>query len=116
MAKPQKGVADAAAKLIARYGARAVRNALKAANKPSKIRSGQTERANFMKEVAANKKMANNVGLPTPSNKEAYGNVRFTRTNKIFTGDKVDLPRKASGPKTAKDLAKMKKALGKKRK
>lgn len=116
MAKPQKGAADAAARLIAKYGARAVRNALKAANKPSKIRSGQSERARFMKDVASNKKTANRVGLPTPSNKEAYGNVQHMRTTKLWAGDKLDLPRKASGPKNAKDLAKMKKALGKKKK
>lgn len=111
--KPQKGVADAAAKLIATYGARAVRNALKAANKPSKVRSGQSERSAFMNDV---QKFKNDSLIGTPSNKEAYSRVQYRRRNPILSNEKVDMPRRASGPKTAKDLAKMKKALGKKKK
>lgn len=83
------------------------RKALKAANKPSKFsKEGQIERAKFMNDVMGIYSVQKTKNL-----KQAYRVNQINRRNPILSGNKADLPKKATGPKNIKDLTKMKKAL-----
>jgi len=91
----QKGAADAAAKLIAKYGKSAVSRALKAANTPAKGDKAQNAR-DFGKLYTEYKKIP----------------VKKREQNVMARVYKYNTPKgKAKGPQTAEDLDKMKKAL-----
>jgi len=91
----QKGAADAAARLIAKYGKSAVNRAIKAANTPAKGDKAQNAR-DFGKLYTEYKKM------PVSKRKK---NVMA----RVYEGSTPK--RKSSGPQTAQDITNLKKAL-----
>ena len=95
MAKVQKGAADAAARLIAKYGRSAVDRAIKAANTPAKGDKAKTAR-----EWG---------GLYTEYKKMPASRRKKNVMARVYEGSTPK--RKSAGPQTAQDIAKMKKAL-----
>jgi hypothetical protein len=91
----QKGAADAAARLIAKYGKSAVNRAIKAANTPAKGDKAQSAR-DFGKLYTEYKKMP----------------AKQREKNVMARVYKYNTPKgKTKGPQTAEDITKMKKAL-----
>lgn len=95
MAKVQKGAADAAARLIAKYGRSAVDRAIKAANTPAKGDKAKTAR-----EWG---------GLYTEYKKMPASRRKKNVMARVYEGSTPK--RKSAGPQTAQDIAKMGKAL-----
>lgn len=91
----QKGAADAAARLIAKYGKSAVNRAIKAANTPAKGDKAKTAR-----EWG---------GLYTEYKKMPVSKRKKNVMARVYEGSTPK--RKSSGPQTAQDITNLKKAL-----